>query len=161
MPTVEQLLASFAGSIFDKVQTLKLDDLTGRQKRNLLRSISFEIKHATDVLMPDNLVPRVSEGARAASLTLEINLSDMDWFDQANFDPGRKVFHLTHIWPVLNVRTSCLSAGSNAAVTEILQSGLQMAWILKTERTRLRSPGPDSSPADWEAAYKDAGITLA
>lgn len=134
--------------------------ITIRQKRFLNKAISFEIRHACDALMPDNLAPRVSLGADSEARKIGINLRTVDWHDQSSFDPGRRIFHMEHVVPVADIRKSCCSATSPEEVLEILKKQILIAWILKEEDRRLTRLGFRSNRPDPFAAYHAAGIEL-
>jgi len=156
----DQLLSCFTGSIFDKSQALKNPSITSRQKRYLNKAINFEIRHACDALLPDNLIPRISAKADLKSRAMGIDLLLADWHDQHKFDPGRKIFHFEHTIPVLQVRKSCCLASSKEDMLEILKSQILIAWILKEEDFRLNQLGLRSNRPDPAAAYRAAGIEL-
>lgn len=154
------MLACFAGSIFEKSQALKDPFITSRQKRYLNKAISFEIRHACDALLPDKLILRVSVKASLKAQAMGVDLRLSDWQDQVKFDPGRKIFHLEHVIPVLEIRKSCYLAASRQDVLEILKSRILIAWILKEEDRCLNRLGLRSNRPDPEAAYRAAGIEL-
>jgi len=143
-----------------KAQIMLDPSITVRQKRFLNKAISFEIRHACDALLPDNLSPRVSLGADSEARRMGINLRLMDWHDQPSFDPGRKVFHMEHVIPVVNIRKSCCSAMSQGEVLDILRTLIVIAWILKEEDRRLTQLGFRNNRPDPSAAYRAAGIEL-
>jgi hypothetical protein len=156
----DQLLALFSGSIFEKSQALREASATVRQKRYLNRAISFEIRHACDALLLDNLTPRVSINADSAAQSIGVDLRLVDWHDQPKFDPGRKLFHMEHVIPVLDVRNSCSLATSKEDVLAVIKSKIVIAWILKEEDYRLSQLGFRSKRPDPWAAYLAAGIEL-
>lgn len=160
MLSSDQLLLLFSGSIFEKSQALKEEFITVRQKRYLNRAINFEIRHACDALLPDNLTPRVSIKAHEVAQCIGVELRHMDWHDQPKFDPGRKVFHMEHVVPVKNVRGSCILAPSKEAVLDVLKQQIVIAWILKEEDNRLNQLGFRSNRPDPWGAYKAAGIEI-
>lgn len=155
-----KLLTAFTSSIFEKARALEDPLITGRQKRYLNKAISFEIRHACDAMLPDNLIPRVSVNAEIAARRIGVDLRLLDWHDQPKFDPGRKLFHLEHIVPVSDIRKSCCIASSREAVLEVLINQIAVAWILKEEDERLVRLGFRSIRPDPEAAYRAAGIEL-
>ncbi|MFM7674369.1 MAG: hypothetical protein ACKO5F_02005 [Synechococcus sp.] len=154
------MLALFADSIFRKAQALNAASITTRQKRYLNRAINFEIRHACDALLPDNLIPRVSVSADLLAQKMGVDLRLVDWHDQPKFDPGRKIFHMEHFIPVRDVRLSCCAASCAAEVLDVLKSKIVVAWILKEEDNRLNELGFRSKRPDPEAAYRAAGIKL-
>lgn len=149
-----ELLRAFAESILIKARVAREVELSVRERRRLLESISEDIKKWTDVIPVT-----MSAGAQAEAERRSVDLREMGWHDQHRFDRGRLMFQWEHVIPVGRIREACLDAQSADEVAGILKTA-RVAWILKEEDRRLTSLGYRSIRPDPEAAYREAGIRL-
>jgi hypothetical protein len=148
-------MAPFAVGIFAKVEALKTLELKPAYRSRLSESISDDIKKAS------NLHPhRMSVAARCRALQLEkpVDLAEMTWHDQENFDAGRDLFIVEHRATISSLKRRCLDAVNLEGVLDILEREIDVVWILREENdelTRLKyvSKRPPS-------AYDDAKIKI-
>jgi hypothetical protein len=112
------------------------------------------------MIYPDVVLLGVSKAAQKEADRLGETISDKTWRHQPKFDPGRKVFHLEHVYPVSAIQKECELAQTEEAILGILKARLRIAWILKREDQELRRLGYRSIRPDPDAAYREAGIEL-
>jgi hypothetical protein len=150
-PSLKQLLAPFAESIYAKTTALNTLDLDKKTKARFLESISDDIKKCSNFVRP-----LVSDKAQQETAKYKFNLFDMNWHDMKKED--RKTFHFEHVNTVLSLRIACCEAFSSETILQILLSKIKVAWVLKDEDKRLSANGYKSKRPD--NAYEHVGIKL-
>lgn len=92
-------------------------------------------------------------------------LRALRWSDQPSFDPGRKLFHLEHIYTGDMFRAAVESAAPTidaASFAELVTNNFAVAWILKSENAseNLRKSYRGVFLIDALQEYRKAGIQL-
>jgi hypothetical protein len=137
-----------------KVDLISHLDLTPIEIKTLKETISVEIRKYTDLIKP-----RMSSAANKVAEEMGIMLSSLTWHKQNSVDPGRKIFHLEHLWPVCILRNACLKASTHSDINDILQKAT-VVWILKSEDKVLNENGYRSKRKDPLLAYKTCSINI-
>jgi hypothetical protein len=152
---VRTLMAPFAAAIFAKAEALRTLELKQAHRSRLSESISEDIKKAS------NLHPhKMSKGAWQKSRVLEnpVNLAEMTWHEQHEFDPGRALFIVEHRATVSSLKQKCIEAVNLEGVLDVLEKEIDVVWILREEDEELTRLGYRSKrPA---SAYEEARIEI-
>jgi len=157
---IDQLLQLFARAILAKVNALASRELKPNQRKRLRKSIADDIRTCGGLIFPDVVKPAVSKAAQLEADRIGVSLCEKTWHNQAAFDPGRKVFHLEHMYPISAIQEECEQAESEEAIVQVLKTRLRVAWILKREDKELTRLGYRSNRPDPTVAYCEAGIDL-
>lgn len=162
MPTLKlrELLMPFAQGLFDKAAALETLPLTKPQAARLGESMAVDVRKACDIVVPAARYPLVSEAAWQAANDRGVDLHEETWHTQKKFDPKRQVFHYEHMTPVSTVVAQLREASGAEDVLGVLDVGIRVAWILKSENAKLNELGYTHRRPDPAAAYADAGIVL-
>jgi hypothetical protein len=157
---IDRLLQIFARSILAKVDALRGRELKPNQRKRLRKSIIEDIRTCGGLIYPDEVLLAVSKAAQQEADRLGVNISGKTWHDQPTFDPGRKKFHLEHVYAVSAIQKECERAQTEEAILSVLKTRLRIAWILKREDEKLNRLHFRSVRPDPDAAYRAAGIEL-
>ena len=106
-------------------------------------------------------------GKRRLELNLDIpkDLVHMNWEHQLQFDKGRKVFNLDHVYTGGMFRDAVkkLDEKENLnveSITELVQENYRMAWILKEEEKQLPRSNRGVNLQNALEFYAKNGITI-
>ena len=157
----DEVVRPFAETIFVKVRMIRSGRFDKVDVGHLKETIRHDLRKCSDIIIRSIRRPEVSEAAQAKAQEMGIaDLRDLSWSAQTKLDPGRVTFILEHVVPVKTLQEAALDARSADEIVEILRVGMRVAWILKSENSRLGELGFTSKRPDPVAAYEAAGIRL-